>query len=133
VKVTAVQQRLLEWLQGLLAEKDVEVVATALDCTRAILIALAPLPHDAEVDLAELTVNTNTAARILSLHAEYVRSIIRQGLLDARKQNGEYQVRLSDLVDFMQTRMRGRERIFRLPPRFPDWKGLPRVRLQGDD
>ena len=53
-----------------------------------------------------LAVGTGTAALILGLHPEYVRQIIRRGRLVATKENGEFQVGLPALVDFMEREMK---------------------------
>jgi hypothetical protein len=82
-------------------EKDADALALALDYGRAILLALAPLPEDEEVELPELTVNTATAARILSLNVEYVRELIRRDVLAGAKHNNEYEIKLTDVMDFM--------------------------------
>jgi excisionase family DNA binding protein len=82
-------------------EEDADALALALDYGRAILLALAPLAEDEEVELPEVTVSTATAARILSLHVEYVRELIRRNVLRGTKHNNEYEVKLTDLVEFM--------------------------------
>jgi len=110
MKVADVRRRLGQRLQEAAAEKDPDALALALDYGRAILLALASLPDDEEVELPELTVSTATAARILSLHVEYVRDLIRRDILPATKHNKEYEVKLDDVMDFMSSsryRVRG--------------------------
>ena len=101
MKVLDIRRRLGQRLQEAAAEKDPDALALVLDYGRAVLLALAPLPDDEEVELPELTVSTATAARILSLHVEYVRDLIRRSLLPATKHNHEYEIRLTDVMEFM--------------------------------
>ena len=42
---------------------------------------------------------TGTAALILGLHTEYVRSLIRRGRLQAAKENGEYRIPLAQTAE----------------------------------
>jgi len=103
MKVVDVRRRLGQRLQDAAMEKDADTLAVALDYGRAILLALAPLPEDEEVELADVTVSTATAARILSLHVEYVRELIRRNVLRGTKHNNEYAVKLTDVMDFMSS------------------------------
>ena len=103
MKVVDARRRLGEKLQEAAVEKDADTLALTLDYGRAILLALAPLSEDEEVELAEVTVSTATAARILSLHVEYVRELIRRGVLAGAKHNNEYEVKLGDVMDLMST------------------------------
>ena len=101
MRVLDVRRRLGEKLQEAAMEKDAETLALALDYGRAMLLALAPLSEGEEVDLSEVTVSTATAARILSLNVEYVRELIRRNVLPGAKHNNEYEIKLSDVMDFM--------------------------------
>jgi hypothetical protein len=101
MRVLDVRRRLAEKLQEAAMEKDPDSLALALDYSRAVLLAVAPLPDDQEVEPPELTVSTATAARILSLHVEYVRELIRRNVLPGAKHNNEYEIRLIDVMDFM--------------------------------
>jgi len=101
MKVVDVRRKLGQRLQETAMERDSEALVLALDYGRAILIALASLPEDEEVELSEMTVSTATAARILSLNVEYVRELIRRDVLAATKHNNEYEIKLADLVEFM--------------------------------
>ena len=101
MKVIDIRRRLGQRLQEAATEKDSDALALALDYGRAILLALASLPEDEDVELPGVIVSTATAARILSFHVEYVREVIRRGDLPASKRNNEYEIRLADLVDFM--------------------------------
>ena len=103
MKVVDVRRKLGQRLQEAAMEKDPDALALALDYGRALLLALVPLPEDEEVELSDVTVSTATAALILSLHVEYVRELIRREVLAATKHNNEYEVKLSDLMDFMSS------------------------------
>ncbi len=103
MRVLDVRRRLGEKLQDAALEKDADTLALALDYGRAILLALAPLADDEEVELATMTVGTATAARILSLHVEYVRELIRRDVLPGTKHNNEYEIKLTDVMDFMSS------------------------------
>jgi excisionase family DNA binding protein len=103
MNVVDIRRRLGQRLQDAAMEKDLDALALALDYGRAILLALAPLSDDEDVELSELTVSTATAARILSLHVEYVRELIRRNVLPGAKHNNEYEVKLSDVMDFMSS------------------------------
>lgn len=93
------RQRILEKVQKAADGGDEETVSMVLTYARAALIALARYPGDAEVSLAGLAVGTRTAALILGMHPEYVRSLIRHGQIQAAKENGEFQIRLTDVVE----------------------------------
>ena len=101
MKVVDVRRRLGNKLQEAAMEKDADALALALDYGRAILLALAPLSEDEQVELPDVTVSTATAARILSLNVEYVRALIRGNALPGTKHNNEYEVKLSDVMEFM--------------------------------
>lgn len=103
MKVIDIRRRLGRRLQEAATEKDPNALALALDYGRAILLALAPLAEDEEVEVSEVTVSTATAARILSLHVEYVRELIRRDVLPGTKHNNEYEIKLTDLVEFMSS------------------------------
>jgi hypothetical protein len=96
---TDLRQRLLEKVQEAAAGGDEETVSMVLTYARAALIALARYPGYAEVSLPGLVVGTRTAALILGMHPEYVRSLIRHGQIQAAKENGEFQIRLTDVVE----------------------------------
>jgi hypothetical protein len=103
MKVVDARRRLGQKLKEAALEKDADTLALALDYGRAILLALAPVSEDEEVELPELTVSTATAARILSRHVEYVRELIRRGVLPGVKHNNEYEVKLGDVMDVMSS------------------------------
>ena len=99
--VTELRRRLVDKAAEVASEGDERNTAMVTAYVRAILVALATKPAEADVAVRDLAVGTGTAALILSLHQEYVRSLIRRGNLEATKENGEFHVALSDLLDFM--------------------------------
>ena len=99
--VADLRRRLSEKVEEVAASGDEEGTAIGLTCVRAVLVALAGHPGDADVDLQGLTVGSARASLILGLHPEYVRSLIRRGELRATKENGEFSIAISDLVDYM--------------------------------
>ncbi len=101
--VGQLRRTLIERVEQVAAERDEEVAAQVLTHARTILVALAGRPGDEEVSLQELTVGTQTAALIMGLHREYVRSLVRGGRLSATKTNGEFQIPLSAVADLMRT------------------------------
>ena len=98
--VGELRQALIKKVEQVAAEKDEEVAAQVLTHARTILVALAGRPSDENVSLQELTVGTQTAALIMGVHRESVRSLVRQGRLSATKTNGEFQIPLSDVADY---------------------------------
>ena len=138
MKVIDIRHRLGRRLQEAAMEKDPDALALALDYGRAILLALAPLAEDDEVELSEMTVSTATAAGILRFHVEYVRELIRRGVLAGTKHNNEYEIRLTDLMEFMSS---SRYQAIGTPgaalrtalQRFPDIWGMTIWRRSGEE
>jgi hypothetical protein len=100
MRVEDIRTRVVEKVAEAGAGADEESTASILDFSRALLVALASWPPDIDVDLDALTVKTGTAALILRLHREYVRELIRRRELRARKENGEFQIPLAEVMDF---------------------------------
>ena len=98
--VHELRRTLLERVEHVAAKSDEEVAAQVLTHARTILVALAGHPGDEEVSLQELTVGTQTAALIMGMHRESVRSLVRQGRLPGTKTNGEFQIPLSAVADY---------------------------------
>ena len=97
---TEVRLRLVAKIAEASGGEDEEVTARVLTYARAALVALAGRPAESEVELRGLEVSTKTAALILGLHPEYVRSLIRRDRLQAAKRNGEFHIVLEDVVEF---------------------------------
>ena len=104
--VADVRNRLLEKVGQVAAGGDEDDIAKVMAYARAVLIALARHASDGEVALPDLEVETRSAALILGLHPEYIRFLVRQGRLQAKKENGEFRIALSDVVDHLVTRMK---------------------------
>ena len=100
MRVSELRRRLLLRVEQAANTGDEDTAAVALAYARAALVALAQQSGDGEVELHDLTVGTRTAALILGLHPEYVRYLIRRGRLQAKKENGEFRIALSDIGDF---------------------------------
>lgn len=106
--VTELRGKLLTKMEEAAASGD--EVGAALVCAyaRAMLVALVSHAEDAEVEPQNLEVGTGTAAVILGLHPEYVRSLVRRGGLPATKQNGEHRIPLSAVAAFTAAGARSR-------------------------
>ena len=101
MRVDELRQRLVERIGQVAAEGDEQAAATFLTCSRAVLIALASLPEGEEVSVADLAVGTRVAALITGLHREHLRLLVRRAVLPATKENGEFEIRVSVLLDYM--------------------------------
>ena len=100
MRADGLRQRVLDNLSEVVAEGEEEALSTVLEFSRALLLALASAAPDEEVEPGKLTVKSGTAARILTLHQEYVRELIRKGEMKATKQNGQFQIPLAEVIDF---------------------------------
>ena len=100
MRVADLRQRVLEKVAEASGSGDEDTTARVLDFAQGLLVALAPHSTDEEIDLDRLTIRTGTAARILGRHQEYVRELIRKGELRATKENGEYNIPLSQAMNF---------------------------------
>ncbi len=109
VKAGQIRERVLAKVREATQARDEEATAKVMEYARAVLVALAPHDDGDDVDLERLTLTTGTAARVLGLHPEYVRELIRRGYLPAAKDNGEFRVALPDVIEFMVNRVQGRE------------------------
>lgn len=94
---------------------EAEAIALTADRTKAMAVALAGLPDDAEVSLATLELTTRQAAVVLGFHPEHVRRLLRSNTLRARRVGGDYRILLDDLWPLLAARYRepGRRRIRR--------------------
>ena len=106
MRVEDLRRRVLDRMAEVVADGDEEMLSRVLEFSRALLLSLASHPPGAEVDLDGLTLKSGTAARILALHQEYVRELIRKGDLKATKENGEFQIPLSEVIGFQEKAMK---------------------------
>lgn len=115
MKAGLLRERMAGALASGMRRPEPEAVALTADRTKAMAVALAGLPDDAEVDVDALEVGTRAAAIILGFHPEHVRRLIRTGRLRARRIGGDYRVLLDDLWPLIEVRYRapGRRRIRR--------------------
>jgi excisionase family DNA binding protein len=93
-------------LRAAMRRTEVEAVALTADRTKAMAVALAGLPDDAQVRLAGLELATRQAAAVLGFHPEHVRRLIRGGRLRARRVGGDYRIALDDLWPLIEVRYR---------------------------
>ena len=96
-----VRKGIVKTVERVMDSGNEESTARVMTYARAALMALAQLPPDEQINLQKLTVRTGPAARIMGLHPEYVRNLARRGNLKADKENGEYRIALSAVVEFM--------------------------------
>ena len=115
MKVRVLRERVAAALATGMLRPEPEVVALTADRTKAMAVALAGLPGDAEVEVEDLDVSTARAAAILGFHPEHVRRLIRTSRLRARRIGGDYRIRISDLWPLLELRHRepGRRRLRR--------------------
>lgn len=122
MRVADLRRRVIEKMNEVAGGGDEEGVARFLDFSKALLLALASHPSDGKVDLETLTLKTGTAARILGLHQEYVRELVRKGELKASKEKGEFQIQLSEVIRYQAKNRNLRSRSGVHAPHAP-WAG----------
>ena len=113
MRVGLLRERIVAALATGLHRPEPEVVALTADRTKAMAVALAGRRDDEEVEVEDLEVTTARAAAILGFHREHVRRLIRGGRLRARREGGDFRVRLNDLWPLLDVRHRepGRRRL----------------------
>ena len=96
--------------------READAIALTADRTKAMAVALAGLPEDADVEPASLELSTRAVASVLGFHPEHVRRLIRGGRLRARRAGGDYRVLVDDLWPLIEARHGppGRRRMTRL-------------------
>lgn len=100
MRADGLRRRVLKKVSEVAAEGDEEALSSVLEFSHALLLAVASAAPDEDVELEGLTVRSGTAARILALHQEYVRELVRKGEMKATKYNGEFQIPLSEVIGF---------------------------------
>lgn len=113
MKAALVRQRVTAALETAMRTRDGGAIALTADRAKATGVALAGLPDDADVDLAELELSTRAAATVLGFHPEHVRRLIRTGRVRARRIGVDYRLRLDDLWPLLEARHHepGRRRV----------------------
>lgn len=125
MRARELRERLLDRVAEAAASGDEAVVAVVAAYARAALVALAPYQPDHEVVLRSLQIGSKTAALILGMHPEYVRTLIRRGFLPATKENGEFRLRLDDVVEYSVRRMSSADIGAWMPWQFRPQKMVP--------
>jgi len=115
MRVGLLRERLTAALETAMRTREADALALTADRTKAMGVALAGLPDDAEVELDTLALSTRGAATVLGFHPEHVRRLIRTGRLRARRAGGDYRVLVDDLGPLLEARHRepGRRRLRR--------------------
>jgi hypothetical protein len=115
MRVGLLRERLSAALDAAMHNREGEAIALTADRTKAMAVALAGLPDDAEVEIDALELSTRAAAAVLGFHPEHVRRLIRGGRLHARRDRGDYRVLVNDLWPVLEARHRepGRRRVRR--------------------
>jgi excisionase family DNA binding protein len=113
MKVGLLRERLTAALETAMRNREAEAIALTADRTKAMAVALAGMPDDAEIEVDALEVSTRAAATVLGFHPEHVRRLIRTGRLRARRVGGDYRMMLDDLWPLLEARHRepGRRRL----------------------
>lgn len=113
MKVLTLRAHLAAALDAAMRTRGPDAIALTADRTKAMAVALAGMPEDAEVEPARLTLSTRSAATVLGFHPEHVRRLIRGGKLRARRVGGDYRLQLDDLWPLLEARHRepGRRRV----------------------
>lgn len=113
MRVGLLRERLTSALATAMRTRAADAVALTADRTKAMGVAIAGMPEDAEVEIEALELSTRAAGTVLGFHPEHVRRLIRTGRLAARREGGDYRVRVDDLWPLLEARHRepGRRRL----------------------
>ena len=113
MRVGLLRERITAGLETAMQNREAEAIALTADRTKAMAVALAGMPDEAEIEVDALEVSTRAAATILGFHPEHVRRLIRTGRLRARRVGGDYRMMLDDLWPLLEARYRepGRRRL----------------------
>ena len=106
IRVGLLRERLTAAMDAAMRNREADAVALTADRTKAMAMALAGMPDEAEVELAGLDLPTRSAATVLGFHPEHVRRLIRTGRLRARRVGGGYRVLVDDLWPLLEVRYR---------------------------
>lgn len=112
MKVAVLRTQIVAALEAAMRTREGDAIALTADRAKAMGVALAGMPDDAEVEPATLMLSTRGAATVLGFHPEHVRRLIRSGRLDARRVGGDYRVTVDALWPLLEARYRppGRRR-----------------------
>ena len=106
MRVALLRRQLVAALETAMRTREADAIALPADRTKAMAVALAGLPDDAEVDVERLELPTRAAASVLGFHPEHVRRLIRAGRLPARRVGGDYRLAVDDLRPLLEARHR---------------------------
>lgn len=129
MKVGILRARVGTALETAMRAREPDAIALSAERAKAVGVALAGLPDDADVAEADLTLSTRSAASVLGFHPEHVRRLIRSGRLAAVRAGGDYRVRVDDLWPLIEAKHRppGRRRASAISG------GSAAVQASGDD
>ena len=115
MKVGLLRERMIAALDVAMRNREAGAIALTADRAKAMAVALAGMPDDAEVEINALELSTRAAATVLGFHPEHVRRLIRTGRLKARRVGHDYRLLVDDLWPFLESRHRepGRRRVRR--------------------
>ena len=115
MKVGVLRQRLSAAFETAMRNREATAIALTADRTKAMAVALAGLPDDADIEVDALDLSTRAVASVLGFHPEHVRRLIRGGPLRARRVGGDYRLALDDIWPLIEARHRepGRRRAVR--------------------
>ena len=113
MRVGLLRERLVATVATAMRNREADAIALTADRMKAMAVALAGLPDDAEVEVDRLDLPTRAAAIVLGFHPEHVRRLIRAGQLRARRVGGDYRLAVDDLWPLLEARHRepGRRRV----------------------
>jgi excisionase family DNA binding protein len=112
MKAGVLRERLTAALEAAMRNREAEAIALTADRAKAMAVALAGVPDDAEVEVADLRLPTRAAATVLGFHPEHVRRLIRTGRLRAERIGADYRMSLDAVWPLIEARYRepGRRR-----------------------
>ena len=112
MRVGILRQRLSAALDTAMRNREASAIALTADRAKAMAVAMAGLPDEADVEIERLELATRGAATVLGFHPEHVRRLIRTGRLRARRVGGDYRLLVDDLWPLIESRHRepGRRR-----------------------
>ena len=115
MRVGVLRERMSAALETAMRTREGSAIALTADRAKAMAVALAGMPDDAEVEIDALELPTRAAAIVLGFHPEHVRRLIRTGRLRARRVGGDYRLLVDDLWPLLESRHRepGRRRVRR--------------------
>ena len=106
MRVGLLRERLTAALEAAMRNREADAIALTADRTKAMAVAMAGMPDEAEIEVDALELPTRAAATVLGFHPEHVRRLIRIGRLRARRVGGDYRLMVDDLWPLLEARHR---------------------------